>query len=93
MFDLLRPFYFVRDLNSFFRFLQRGMAEVREGLVPDGTNVCFHCFLWSTPFTCLPICLRPGGRVAPPFEDICEIVVFVRGPLLKTFVPLGRGWW
>ena len=33
VFDLLRPSYFVRDLLSFFRFLQTGMAEVREGLV------------------------------------------------------------
>ena len=24
-----------------------------------GTNVCFHGFLWSSPSTCVPICLRP----------------------------------
>jgi len=30
--------------------------------LPYGTNVCFDGFLWSSPSTCLPICLRPGGR-------------------------------
>ena len=51
------------------------------------------------PSTCLPICLRPGGRVslclvAPPqaAAEYCitgQIVVFVGGPLLETIVPLG----
>ena len=33
--------------------------------VTYGINVCFDGFLWSSPSTCLPICLRPeemGGR-------------------------------
>ena len=33
----------------------------KEG-VANGTNVWFDGFLWSSPFTCIPICLRPGGR-------------------------------
>ena len=32
------------------------------GRIPNGTNVCFDVFLWSSPSTCLPICLRPGRR-------------------------------
>jgi len=32
---------------------------------PNGTNVCFHGFLWSSPSACLPVCLRPGGRGGP----------------------------
>ena len=28
--------------------------------IPNGANVWFHGFLWSSPSTCLPICLRPG---------------------------------
>ena len=26
-------------------------------IFPNGANVCFHGFLWSSPSTCLPICL------------------------------------
>ena len=52
MFDLLRPFYFVRDLISFFRFLQTGMAEVRDGrrtgLVVDVWTLFFKAVLNKT---------------------------------------------
>ena len=66
------------------------MAPFSLFLLPNGTNVCFHGFLWSSPSTCLPICLRPSGRF--PFVWLrgiqVQLVVFVGGPLLKTFVPL-----
>ena len=48
MFDLLRPFYFVRDLISFFCFLQTGMAEVREGLVVGVWTLFFKAVLNKT---------------------------------------------
>ena len=50
---------------------------------PNGTNVCFHGFLWSSPSTCLPICLRPGGRGGRK-----QIGRQVKGEE-QTFVPLG----
>ena len=60
-------------------------------------SVCFHGFLWSSPSTCLPICLRPGGRFLIVWlrrrrrpRDTVQIVVFVGGPLFKTFVSLGK---
>jgi len=37
----------------------------RGSYLPNGTNVCFHGFLWSSPSTCHPICLRPGRRGGP----------------------------
>ena len=38
------------------------MATATAQNLPSGTGVCFHGFLWSSPSTCLPVCLRPGGR-------------------------------
>ena len=68
------------------------MAFFPLAYLPNGTNVCFHGFLWSSPSTCLPICLRPGGRggrkqIGRQAEGFC---LFGCGPLLKTFVPVGR---
>jgi len=36
--------------------------QISGNKIPNGTNVCFHSFLWSSPSPCLPFCLRPGGR-------------------------------
>ena len=69
-------------------------------VLPNGTNVCFDGFLWFSPSTCLPIRLRPGGKVSPCFvapPQAAQLVVFVGGPqknhqnshlCLATFEPL-----
>ena len=42
-----------------------GAASTTNSQITYGKNVCFHVFLWSAPSTCLPFCLRPGGRGGP----------------------------
>ena len=48
---LTKSLSFLRSRNN-----NHKMADFRAKRVPNGTDVC------SSPFTCLPICLRPGGR-------------------------------
>ena len=50
--------------------------------VTYGASSCFDVFLWSSPSTCLPICLRLRNTV--------QIVVFVREPLLETIALYGK---
>ena len=73
------------------------MAVLVKANLPNGTNVCFDFFFWSSPSTCLPICFRPGGTVycvclsrrGRPWYTI-QIMVFVGGPLLEAIAPFGK---
>ena len=60
------------------------MAVGKELSLPHGTNVCFDGFLWFSPSTCLPICLRPewrGGKLANILEGKWNVSFCLVAPI------------
>ena len=57
------------------------MVGRKEHYVANGTIVCFHGFLWSSPSTCLPFCLQPGGRrTANKMEGKWKVFLYLVAP-------------
>ena len=70
-------------LNEMFQLSLLKMANFSVVKLPNGANVCFHGFFWSSPSAYLPICSRSGGRggaVANNLEGKWKVSLFLVAP-------------